>query len=223
MDDTRATLLLTRPEPQSRAFLADCETVLNRRLPVVISPLLQIEPVGELPDLDRFQTVILTSGNGVERLGPALGGRRVLTVGERTADLARVQGAAAHSLGENVEAFLKSATEVKTPAIHCRGVHTRGGLADRLNGVDEAILYDQVAVPLSKAAQRLLTGDAPVVVPLFSPRTAKLLSSTQVSAPVIVLAISDATAGEWMAGGDIRVAERPDRHAMCAMVGAAIC
>ena len=222
MDDTSATLLLTRPEPQSQAFLAECEAEMKRRLPVVISPLLRIENIGDIPDLDNFDTIILTSGNGVARLGPALAGRRVFTVGERTAALARAHGAEASALGENVEAFLDHATEIKGKALFCRGVHSRGELAARLVSggveIEEAVLYDQVAVPLSNAASLLLTGEDPVVAPVFSPRTARLLSASLITAPLTVLAISPATAKAWTSRGRILIAETPDAFAMRGLV-----
>ena len=76
MDDAQATLLLTRPRAQSDLFLADCEAALDRRLPVVISPLIEIDPVGDIPDLGHFRTIVLSSGNGVRRLGRMLAKRK---------------------------------------------------------------------------------------------------------------------------------------------------
>lgn len=195
---------------------------MARRLPVVISPLMRIEPTGDVPDFDKYKTIILTSGNGVQRLGPALADRHVATVGRRTAELAREQGADASALGENVEEFLTAASDLISPALFCRGVHSRGDLANRLtdmgHSVDEAVLYEQVSVPLSNAARMLLTGDAPVVLPVFSPRTAKLLSSNRITAPTVVLAISSATASAWNASGKMHIAESPDAKAMRALV-----
>lgn len=225
MDDPSATLLLTRPEPQSRAFLAKCEAAMQRRLPVVVSPLLRIEPVGEVPDLDLFDTIIVTSGNGVTRLGSALAGRYVVTVGAKTAALARESGATAVALGENVEAFLEQASKITGHALFCRGVHSRGDLAEKLSGfgvkAEEAVLYDQVAIPLSNAARHLVEGAGTVIAPVFSPRTAKLLSANQFFAPITVLAISAATADAWTAGGKVQIAEAPDSTAMQALVAQA--
>lgn len=222
MDDTTATLLLTRPKAQSEAFLSACEAQIGHRLPVVIAPLLRIEPVGEVPDLDAFETLVLTSGNGVARLGSALANRQVVTVGDKTAELARGFGAIASALGENVDAFLENAPKFEGRVLFCRGVHSRGELAQKLsdlgNTVEEAVLYDQIGQPLGEAGQRLLTGRAMVVAPLFSPRTAKLLSANQITAPLKVLAISQATADAWAGPGELRIAERPDADHMRQMV-----
>lgn len=224
MDDPEPTLLLTRPEPQSRDFLAACEARVGYRLPVIVSPLLQIEPVGDLPDLDRYRTVILTSANAVERFGAALAGRTVVTVGARTAERAAEFGASATCLGENVEAFLVNLPGVEGPALHAHGRHTRGDLAARARAaglsVEEAEIYDQVSQPLSRAAREALQ-KGPVIAPVFSPRTARLLSAYPVAETCTILALSPAVAANWTGGGTVKVAERPDRAAMIEAVARA--
>lgn len=222
MTDAEPTLLLTRPEPQSGAFLSMCETRLGRRVPVVISPVMRIEQVGEVPRLERFGTIVVTSGNGIERLGRALAGQKVRTVGRRTADLAREFGADAVALGENADAFIGNSGDLAGPLLVVRGVHARGDMAERLAAqgfeVEQAVLYDQVAVPLNRSAQTLLTGDSPVIVPVFSPRTARLLAQAVISAPLRIMAISQATASAWTGPGRVDVADTPDAEAMCKLV-----
>ena len=215
------TLLLTRPDAQSRAFLDDCEAQLGRSIPTVVSPLLRIVPVGDIPDLDTYDTIVLTSGNGVRRLGDKLAGRSVVTVGENTATLAESLGASAKAHGENVEAFL-AATPNLGRALFCRGTHSRGNLASRLNeagqSVDEAVLYDQVAQTLSDAAQSLLTDGAPIVAPVFSPRSAALLAAYDVLSPVQLLAISQSAAEAWTGSAEVRIAAHPTAAAMRQLV-----
>lgn len=226
MENAQATLLLTRPEPQSNAFLAECEGLRGRRVPVVISPLLEIEPAGDIPDLDRFATLVITSGNGARRLAGTLAHRRVVTVGGKTASLARSFGANAASLGESIAVFLENAKDLEDPVLYCRGVHTRGDLASALRSrgieVEEAVLYDQVSRPLSPAARLLLTGDAPVIAPVFSPRTAALLSRYVITAPFTLVAMSDAVRDAWENGGEILVAKAPTAKAMCVCVAEAL-
>lgn len=225
MTDPEPTLLLTRPEDQSKAFLAACEARAGRRLPAIISPLMRVVPTGFTPDLDAYETVILTSGNGVRRLSElaSLRGRSVATVGEKTAELARSAGAEARALGEDVESFLEPGEAIRGPAIFCRGVHSRGDLAGRLRArglkVDEAVIYDQIALPLSCAARQLLAGKAPVVAPVFSPRTAALLKEHgDISAPLIIIAMSPAIADALGEGANIEVARHPTSEAMQAAV-----
>jgi uroporphyrinogen-III synthase len=149
----------------------------------------------------------------------------VRTVGTKTARNARLHGAEAEALGENVEEFVAHADALTGPVLVARGVHTRGDLAERLRGrgleVEESVLYDQVAVPLSRAAQMVLAGSSPVVAPVFSPRSASLLAAKHASAPMTVLAISEATAAAWTGNGTVVVASSPDAAAMCALVAEA--
>lgn len=222
MDDPGPTLLLTRPEAQSTSFLADCERRLGRRIPTVISPVIDIIPVAEPPDLNEFATIVAASGNAVRQLGDILEGRIVLTVGEATATLARGFGARAKALGETAESFLEHVEEIGFPAIVCRGRHARCNLADRLSAqgvtTSDLVLYDQAPRPLSRAAHALLAGSLPVVAPVFSPRSAELLSRQAAAAPLIVLAISKAARAAWRGDAEFRVARHPTAESMCDLV-----
>lgn len=215
------TLLLTRPSAQSKVFLKACEAGAGRELRAVISPLMQIEPTGTVPDLDRYATIIFTSANGVNSISEraSLVGRSVLTVGEMAAIAARSAGAEAMPLGGDVEEFLSEAAHVKGPALFCRGVHSRGDLAERLRDkghrVDEAVVYDQVAVPLTEEAERLLADVGPVVAPLFSPRSAHLLTDQgPFAARMSIVAMSAAVADAWSQTGEVVIADTPVMQAM---------
>ncbi len=225
MEDDGTTLILTRPADRSEEFLSQCEARAGRRLSAVIAPVIEIVPFGELPDLNAYETIILTSPSAVSRLAAerALTGKSVATVGERTAELARSHGADADCLGEDVAAFLSSETPISAPAVHCRGVHARGDLAGRLTRAgtlcDEAVIYDQVQKPLTAAARAVLSSEDRVVLPLFSPRSARLVSqSVAGTGHLVIIAMSEAVAAEWMGGGDIRIAQEPTSAAMCDLV-----
>ena len=226
MDEISPTLLLTRPQQQPDTFLSDVNQHLGRSVPALISPLVRIESVGQTPDLDEFATIILTSGNTVWQLGQALKNRNVVTVGDKTARLARAWGADANALGENVVSLLKQSEQIRPPALYCRGRHSRGDLARNLEElgvtVEEVVLYDQVAQPLSQAARKLLNSRAPIIAPVFSPRSAKLLSEEKITAPIKILAISAATKSAWRGPGDVVVADRPDALHMLQLVQAVI-
>lgn len=64
------------------------------------------------------------------------------------------------------------------------------------------VVYDQLSQPLSDAARQALAGMAPVILPLFSPRSARILSEqvTQARAPLWLVPISPAAAARWQAG-----------------------
>ncbi len=225
MTDTQTTLLLTRPERDSAEFLDALRDRLGRDVPAIISPVLRIEPVGEIGDLSEFETIIATSRNAVMLAGRKLEGLEVATVGTRTAEAAVQFGARVTCLGEDVESFLGNTGKLKGPAIYLRGVHSRGNLADRARDagvlVEERVIYDQIAQELSAEAQALLaSGNA--IVPVFSPRTAALLSGNRIALNVMVFAISEATAASWRGGGKICVAPDPDRNAMLDLVASVL-
>ena len=220
MAQQRATLLLTRPEEQSRAFLAFCEAA-GRSIDAVISPILKIVDVGKTPDLEAYAALVITSQNAVSRLAreDALNGRTVFTVGARTAELAREAGAEAVSLGKNAEEFVENVDQIVAPCLHVRGAHTRGEIAAELTArgtpCEEAVIYDQVEQPLSENAKELLESDIPVAVPVFSPRSAALLSSeARFALPPLVVAMSAAVAEAWDGPGDIVIAKTPTNAAM---------
>lgn len=220
MTESRTTLLLTRPERDSEEFLAAIQERLGRDVPALISPVLRIEQVAETGDLAGFETVIVTSRNAVFLAGRCLKGRSVATVGQRTADAARAFGAKATCLGDDVEAFLRNIGELRGPAVHLRGVHGRD-LAGRADvAVEERVIYDQVAQDLSGEARALLmSGKA--VVPVFSPRSAALVSGNPVAASTLVVAISDTAKAAWQSEGRVVTATAPTREAMLDLVASA--
>ncbi|NNE87548.1 MAG: uroporphyrinogen-III synthase [Silicimonas sp.] len=222
MQDKQPTLLLTRPKPQSEEFLATCEEIAGRRLPVVISPIMRIELRKQLPDVRKYATIIFTSANGVAAIPDVLRGRQVVTVGEKTADAATRSGAVVRALGENAEQLVARSIEIQGPALHIRGTHARGDIALRLRKagieVDEAVVYDQVSQPLNKAALALLQGEGLVIAPVFSPRSAKLLSGMSMTADARVIAMSADVAEAWAGRGEIEVAPSPTAEAMAQSV-----
>lgn len=213
------SILLTRPSGAAEGFarqLADAGV----QGPVVISPLLQIETL-EAPDMAGAAGAIFTSKNGVA----AVQGRdlRAWCVGDATARAATDRGWRAVSAGGDAEALYRRvlADAPEGPLWHLRGEHARGDLAARLNSsgitVQEAVVYRQRACALNAAAKHLLSGRDPVIIPLFSPRTARqLVSQAPFSAPVLVAAISPAVVAE-VVNLDCRariVAARPEADAM---------
>lgn len=219
-------LLLTRPLEQSRGFLATCEARLGHPIEAVISPLIEIVGTGIHPDLDRACTIVVTSGNAVRILGQGLEGRVVVTVGSATADLAQSHGARVLAVAETVQDLLSKAETLIAPVLVCRGVHARVDLSAELNvrGIEarDSTIYDQVAIPLSNDARNALLADRVLVAPVFSPRSARLLSIEPRRAPLIVPAISQAAAENWEGDADIRIARAPSAAAMADLVAEAL-
>ena len=217
------TLVLTRPEAQSRALAAR----LGLETRIIVAPIMEIRCGGDVPELGRYAGVILTSANAV-RCAPPLTGVRAHCVGERTAAAATEAGAEIITVARNADELV-SRVSGPGPLVHLRGEHVRGNVAKRLQiaGIetDEVVLYRQVARPLSDAARRALEGDDPVVLPLYSPRSARLTGADLRPGPALhVVAMSVAVAEAWAetTGGEAEICESPTGEAMRARIVAAL-
>lgn len=174
-------VLITRPEPQASRFASALRDRYADRVDPLLTPLLQ--PAFLTPDLAAisFRSVVLTSETGA-RAAAVLGGlpARAYCVGDRTADVATELGFQAHSAaGDAGDLFELLLTQPEhAPFLHLRGQDTRGDLVARLTGAGlcahDAVVYVQQPVALSQSAIRILSAGGPVIVPLFSPRTASL-------------------------------------------------
>jgi uroporphyrinogen-III synthase len=195
---TRPVILLTRPEASSRRMAAILAAKFEDKADFCVSPLMDIVPDPRLPDLDGIRTLIFTSANGVAAYVAAQGPRSLpcYTVGDATAHAAREAGLRAISAGADAETLIARIIEdgASGPMLHLRGAHARGDIAERLSAqgcpVSQAIVYSQNARPLNEEALALLQGTLPVILPLFSPRSAKLMGDGPVSAPLYVIAMS---------------------------------
>ena len=85
------------------------------------------------------------------------------------------------------------------------------------------VVYDQLPQPLNEPALKALAGRAPVILPLFSPRSAGLLSEQAMDAraPLWLVPISPAAAARWQAGqARMLVADTPDAGGILRAIGA---
>lgn len=222
-------VLLTRPHAAALRFAAALRDRLGP-VEVLVAPLIEIAALPFAAGLPA-RGLIFASAEGVEHFA---GGdpRRDLPawcVGARTAAVARSLGfaAAEDAAFADAEALVAAllAQGPAGPLLHVRGVHARGDIAARLvaGGIPaaEVVVYDQRRLPLSAAAAAAALGPAPLVVPLFSPRTAALAGAALAgaAAPIRAAAISAAAAEAWLraAGRPAAVAVRPDGEAMLAL------
>lgn len=218
-------LLITRPEPAATRFAGELRAAFPGA-EVLVSPLMHITYDGTLPALAPGEVLIFTSRHGVEgfcRLSP----RRDLpacVVGEATAEEARQRGISVIAVAEDAEALLDLLADegVAGPFLHARGAHVAADIADALrqagHAAREAVVYDQQALPLSDAARTMLEGDAPVILPLMSPRSAVLFfdAAGTPRAPLFVAAISRNVAARIPDGvaHRVAVARTPDARAL---------
>ncbi len=220
MERAIATLVLTRPLPAARR-IARALRAAGWPGAILFSPILEIVPLAGVAL--SAGTLVFTSENGV-RAAAGLGvlaGRDAVAVGERTARVARRLGATCLSAdGDADDLVALLLRRGGGPYIHIRGCYAAGDLAPRLRAAglaaDEALVYDQRPVPIGAAARAALAAPGPVVLPLFSARSARLVAEDLRTAPVAttVVALSARVAAAWPWEGDIRVAERQDAATM---------
>jgi uroporphyrinogen-III synthase len=221
---------MTRPKAPGQRFATALRSAMNRPLRITFSPLLHPTFVPfRLPDI-ACAAVIFTSETAVlaakDQTGlPSL----AYCVGDRTALVARRAGFTTRSAAGDADALVQLILQDHTvgPLLHLRGKDQRGDVADKLNAAGiqtlSIITYFQHAAPLSPAAWRVLTAPHPLIVPLFSPRTAQIFAE-QVAGlaicPLFVATISTATAQNL---GNIPLtaqqsAATPDAAAMIAAI-----
>ncbi len=226
------TVLLTRPLAQSEAFAAALRGAISPDLPILISPVLEIVPRAIPVRPGDYGFLVLTSANALAALGDGRDwrGMTAYCVGRRTAERAAALGLSAVS-ADGDAADLVARVRNDAPAgraLYLRGEHAAFDVAESLNSAgietDEHVAYDQKATPLSGPAKTLLSGSGPVILPLFSVRSARLLSkaATGMVARSVVVAMSPAVADAWTASeGPVRTAKAPDGPSMMAEISAA--
>jgi uroporphyrinogen-III synthase len=220
----RATLLLTRPKAASDRFAAD---LAHRELSldIVISPLMEIVATGPTPPVPEDAELIFTSSNAVQIAG-AGAGRRAWCVGKRTTEAASDAGFDAVMAGACAEELIARLLHTRPGAnlVHFHGRHQRGDVVQRLSAAGLAatsqVIYDQVAAPPDAAFVQALS-QSPLLVPLFSPRSADLFAKAAApswepgtSATLLALsgAVEDALPERWRRRTE--VVARPDGSAM---------
>jgi uroporphyrinogen-III synthase len=112
-----------------------------------------------------------------------------------------------------------------TPCLHLRGAHIAANIAKALTlaGTEthEAVIYRQTEGHLTARAVSLLQNGQPVIVPLFSPRSAQLFFDQAVpTGPLLVAAISENVRQAVPDGcaASIETAEHPTAEAMLEVI-----
>ena len=219
------SILLTRPIAQSERFAEKLRERFGDISNIVISPLLKIEPTGNKVDLSDRPAIVLTSENAVSALctGQFPEGLEAFCVGAQTAKAARDAGmiVTVGEGGANELAELILRSEPKSSYLHVHGENVHGSLVRMLQeagrNARNQVVYRQVPLALSDHALSVLRDAGPVVVPLFSPRTAQLISNAvgDVGGNVTVVALSGAVAeAVGLPVRRIMISEKPSSAAM---------
>ena len=226
-------VLNTRPLPQADRFSAELRAVFGGDLQIVSAPLMRAEYLStELP-MGPFGGVVLTSETGAEaaaRLGAARLTPLAWCVGDRTAEAAEARGFSAISASGDARDLTRLLAEApdQSHLLYLHGEDRAADLAAALaptgRAVTSLVVYRQVAQPLSEDVRHLISSGAPLLVPLYSPRTARLFMEALEGLPqegVLPVVISEnarRVLPEPLAGRAI-VSSHPDGPGMLAAIG----
>jgi len=234
-DNAAPLILLTRPRAASERFAKLIESRMGD-VPVVIAPLMEIAPTVTGLSLEGVAALVFTSAAGVEVFGDLTERRNLPAwcVGDRTASAAREIGLKALSAGGNADALIDLIAEARPTGrlLHLHGAHVRGDVAERLTQAglraEGRAIYDQTSLQPPAEFLTLLRREGPVILPLFSPRSAGLVAEAvngaKVRATLHVIAMSPAVAEAVPSGfaQDVQLADSPDAQAMIRALVAAI-
>lgn len=225
-----ATVLITRPREDAER-LADALRAAHQGVGVIIASVMEIVPRSFAPVQGQPDMILLTSRHAVEA-AISFGDLPVICVGDATAEAARERGLDAKSVAGTADDLVAAviASSARAP-LHLRGYHTRGDVTARLCAAgleaDERVVYAQEAVAWDADTQARVSLAPSLVVPLFSPRNAKLVAARLTetcAADLHLVCISKATLDAWDGPTPLSqtVAARPDFTSMITAIGSQI-
>lgn len=220
-------VLVTRPRDQAESFTSRLVARFDSRVQPVIAPLMAPEYLSPTVPEGRFAAVVFTSAQGVAgavRLGASLP-RLAWCVGRSTAAAAAAAGFETRSADGDAKALI--AAILKDPPdgriLYLHGVDTSGDVDNQLqnNEISTVSLqvYLQKAIPLEGEATQLLRRHGPVILPLFSPRSARLFraampADTRADLRIAAMSAAVAEACLDIPRSRLVIAARPDAEAM---------
>ena len=217
-------LLVVRPEPGNSFTVASARAL---GLTAVAAPLFEIEPVGWTePSVERFDALLLGSGNAIRYGGPGLAALTELpayTVGEATADAARQAGFDVAGSGSSglAELIPKLAADGRRRVLRMAGEeHVELDPPPGMS-VETVVAYRARALALPEAARASLENKA--VVLLHSAAAARhfaaLCERARLAKSDIALACLGARIAEAAGSGwhEVRIAPDPTDSALLAL------
>lgn len=179
-------VLITRPASQAARFAAqlgaDCP-----RARAILAPMMAVEFLSATLPQGPWQALILTSETGAEAAAQLAGQslslpKRALCVGDRTARVAAQAGfepLSAQGAAEDLLEMILSRPERDFLWLHGedRAFDFPAALAAKGRRCDGVAVYRQRALPLSAEALAALARPGPLILPVFSPRSARLLAA----------------------------------------------
>jgi len=227
MTPPRPRILLTRPEQEARRFAAGLDLPEGD---IVISPLMRVRT--EAAEVPQAGDLILTSANALPAAGE-LAGRGVWCVGQRLAKVVAEAGGVVRGSAPDAAALVAKLRAVAPEGrlVWLRGADVVRDIAAELKGAGidtvSVTVYRAEPAPLTAEARDLLAGSAPVVWPLFSPRSAKLAGKAAdgARAPLHLIALSAEVDAAWEGPAPVsrHIAPSPDGAAMARALRAVLC
>ena len=223
-------ILLTRPAPASANFAARL-AVAHPTLEVLISPLQNVQMLDWTRPSGDPDALIFTSQNAVLAATSAGLTGTAYCVGNQTAEAADRAGFRAISAaGDAADLIARITADGPRSLWHLHGRSTKGDVAGILRAagftLSEAVVYDLTPLPLTAPALAALTETRPVLLPIFSPRSAARLAEvlTPATAPLTLLSLSAAVdrAASAIPARQRRIAKRPDADGMLEIVAWAL-
>ncbi|WP_278922161.1 uroporphyrinogen-III synthase [Pseudophaeobacter profundi] len=222
----QVALLMTRPKAAAARFVAELPASLRAKLQLINAPLMQVQGLEAEVSCADYGGVIFTSANGVAAV-TAAGEIPAYCVGQRTTQAAQAAGWQAQCCGANGAELVAQLIKMRptSPLLHLHGRHTRGDIAPRLSAAGlpcrGQVVYEQQLLPLGDAARQQIGAQSDIIVPLFSPRTARHFASLGLdTANLSLIAISQAVAAELqgLKCKGLQVSKKPDAASMAEMV-----
>lgn len=222
---SRPIILLTRPALQSARFAAELASD-GLDAEVLISSLFRLRFLPCFAPQPKPLAVIFTSESGVAgavAAGLVQQGQPAYCVGTRTAQAAAQAGYVAHDAQgdwRDLAAMVQARCPRAVLGLFCAAdapAHLETALKNAGYTVQRLPVYTQDVIDLTAQARELLAATNPIILPVFSPRSAQVLSH-QVQgarAPLWLAAISDASLAAFDAPYVNKiVADRPNAAAM---------
>lgn len=219
-------LLITRPAPDAAKTAREVADRIAVR--TIVSPVVERSDTGALWQGPPPDGLVLTSAGALATVASRTmpKGLPAWCVGDRTAEAARAAGFDAHSAAGDAEALvaLILAASPGGQLLHLHGAQSRGDVAGRLAAAGQVcaslVVYRQEARALSDEARKALAGDEPVVLPLFSPFSARTVTDQgPFAAPLHLISLSPAVARVAPPGAETALTlPTPDGDAMIAAI-----
>ena len=221
-DQENLILLLTRPLDGNERFCLKIKHLLYS-CEILDNPIQKIDFLPSLSKVNKNSVLIFTSANGLRAAkNHNLINNKCFVVGANTKKIAVSFGYDVLGFSKDQKNLLKLIKSKKPTEsmVHIRGKHTVGNLCDALKRSQFSCLdiigYNQEPLKIKKQNLQKIYSGRPVILPIFSSRSAKLLQSSLDLTGFNIIAISEAVA-KIVTGvelGGLVISKKPDLNSM---------